>query len=88
MVLFSWLFKILEEEQLKGNPNKILIRAQRAQFVESGDEVLFISIVHALRLWHGCWKTTLLERILIVKIKFLWEFLTDSRICAINDKTT
>jgi len=44
------LLKILEEEQLKGNPNKILIRTQRAQFVESGDEVLFISIAHALRL--------------------------------------
>ena len=42
------LLKILEEEQLKGNPNKILIRTQRAQFVESGDEVLFISIAHAL----------------------------------------
>ena len=44
------LLKILEEEQLKGNPNKILIRTQRAQFVESGDEVLFISIAHELRL--------------------------------------
>ena len=44
------LLKILEEEQLKGNPNKILVRTQRAQFVESGDEVLFISIVHELRL--------------------------------------
>ncbi len=44
------LLKILEEEQLKGNPIKILIRTQRAQFVESGDEVLFISTAHALRL--------------------------------------
>ena len=42
------LLKFLEEEQLKGNPNKILIRTQRAQFVESGDEVLFIPIAHAL----------------------------------------
>ena len=40
----------LEEEKLKGNPNKILFRTQRAQFVESGDEVLFISIAHELRL--------------------------------------
>ena len=38
------LLKILEEEQLKGNPNKILIKTQRAQFVESGDEVLFIPL--------------------------------------------
>ena len=44
------LLKILEEEQIKGNPNKILVRTQRAQFVESGDEVLFISIAHSLRL--------------------------------------
>ena len=44
------LLKILEEEQLKGNPNKILVRTQKAQFVESGDEVLFISIEHSLRL--------------------------------------
>ena len=41
------LLKILEEEQLKGDPNKILIRTQRVQFVESEDEVLFISIAHA-----------------------------------------
>jgi len=42
-----FLLKILEEEQLKGNPNKILIRTQRVQFVESEDEVLFIPIAHA-----------------------------------------
>ena len=44
------LLKILEEEQLKGNPKKILIRTLRPQFVESGDEVLFISIAYELRL--------------------------------------
>ena len=44
------LLKILEEQQLKGNPKKIIIRTLRPQFVESGDEVLFISIAYELRL--------------------------------------
>ena len=44
------LLKILEEEQLKGNPNKTLISTQRGQFVESGEEVLFIPIANGLRL--------------------------------------
>ena len=69
------LLKILEEEQLKGNPNKILIRTQRAQFVESGDEVLFISIAHALRLhskMNRCVSLGLrIENALKRKVKFL-----------------
>ena len=44
------LLKELEEEQTKLKPEKIIIRAQRAQFIESGDEVLFISIGCVLRL--------------------------------------
>ena len=38
------LLKILEEEQLKGSPNKILIRTQRDQFVESGDEIFLFPL--------------------------------------------
>jgi len=44
------LLKDLEAEQRKDKPQKILIRIQRAHFMESGDEVLFISIGRALRL--------------------------------------
>ena len=44
------LLKELEEEQTKLKPEKTIISAQRAQFMESGDEVLFISIGRALRL--------------------------------------
>ena len=69
------LLKILEEEQIKGNPNKILVRTQRAQFVESGDEVLFISIAHALRLrskMNRCVSLGLrIENALKRKVKFL-----------------
>ena len=69
------LLKILEEEQIKGNPNKILVRTQRAQFVESGDEVLFISIAHALRLrskMNCCVSLGLrIENALKRKVKFL-----------------
>ena len=44
------LLKDLKTEKKKNHPSKILIRAQRAHFIESKDEVLFISIGHALRL--------------------------------------
>lgn len=67
--------KILEEEQLKEYPNKILIRTQRAQFVESGEEVLFISIAHALRLlskMKRCVSLVLkIDNVLKRKVKFL-----------------
>ena len=51
------LLKEIEEEQTKLKPEKTISRTQRAQFTESGDEVLFISIGHALRLktkMNGC----------------------------------
>ena len=44
------LLKEMETEQTKLKPEKIIIRAQRAQFMESGNEVLFISIGRALNL--------------------------------------
>jgi len=44
------LLKDLKAEKGKKIPEKILIRIQRAHFIESKDEVLFISIGHALRL--------------------------------------
>jgi len=44
------LLKVLEGKRQNGDFKKILIRAQRAKFMESGDEVLFISIAHSLRL--------------------------------------
>jgi hypothetical protein len=44
------LLQVLEGKRQNGDFKKILIRAQRAKFMESGDEVLFISIAHSLRL--------------------------------------
>ncbi|MEZ7853217.1 MAG: hypothetical protein QMB42_05030, partial [SAR324 cluster bacterium] len=69
------LLKELEEEQTKLKPEKIIIRAQRAQFMESGDEVLFISIGRALRLkekMNRCVSLGLrVDKALKEKVKFL-----------------
>ena len=69
------LIKELEEEQTKLKPEKIIIRAQRAPFMESGDEVLFISIGRALRLkekMNRCVSLGLrLDKALKEKVKFL-----------------
>ena len=69
------LLKELETEQTKLKPEKIIIRAQRAQFMESGNEVLFISIGRALRLnskINRCVSLGLrIDKALKAKVKFL-----------------
>lgn len=69
------LLKDLEVKQQNSDSNKMLIRAQRAQFMESGDEVLFISIAHPLRLQtkiNRCVSLGLrVDSALIEKVKFL-----------------
>ena len=69
------LLKELEEEQTKLKPEKTIISAQRAQFMESGDEVLFISIGRALRLktkMNRCVSLGLrVDKALKGKVKFL-----------------
>ena len=69
------LLKELETEQTKLNPEKIIIRAQRAKFMESGNEVLFISIGRALRLnskINRCVSLGLrIDKALKAKVKFL-----------------
>ena len=69
------LLKDLEAEQQKEKPEKILIRIQRAHFMESGDEVLFISIGRALRLrakMNRCVSLGLrIDKALKEKVKFL-----------------
>ena len=44
------LFQILEVKRKRDDLKNILFRAQRAKFMDNGDEVLFISIAHSLRL--------------------------------------
>lgn len=65
----------IEAEQSKKNPKQIFIRVQRAQFMESGDEVLFISIGRALRLktkMNRCVSLGLrVDKALKEKVKFL-----------------
>ena len=74
------LLKELEAEHIKLKPEKTIIRAQIAQFMESGDEVLFISIGRALRLKEKINRCVSLGLRIDKALKSKVKFLNDSKI--------